>query len=80
MSALTLPDGRQVTGALTVKLGQQLKTGRWIEQPAAKYECLLCEHTVTVTGAEAVTRFVQTIRPQHWATCPGYPTQGAQAA
>ncbi|MER6235911.1 hypothetical protein ABT185_07525 [Streptomyces clavifer] len=80
MSAYPLPDGRQITGALTTTFGRQLKDLTWAEPPKAKYECFLCEHTVTVTGAEAVTRFGQTIRPQHWATCPGYPTQGAQAA
>ncbi|MFJ8855145.1 hypothetical protein [Streptomyces sp. NPDC102437] len=82
MSVYTLPDGRQITGALSIKFGQQARGGgRWIEQPAAKYECLLCEHIEIVTGAEAVTRFAQTIRATHPATCPGYPTQqGAQAA
>ncbi|MFJ1697623.1 hypothetical protein ACIOHC_21325 [Streptomyces sp. NPDC088252] len=82
MSAYMLPDGRQITGALSVKFGQQARgTGRWIEQPAAKYECLLCETTETVIGAEAVTRFTHTIRTTHPATCPGSPIQqGAQAA
>ncbi|MEU8886695.1 hypothetical protein [Streptomyces sp. NPDC048442] len=81
MTAYFLPDGRQITGALTVRLGQQTRTGQWIEKPAAKYECLLCEVTVTMTGAEAVTRFTQTIRHLHRDTCPGAPTQqGAHAA
>ncbi|WP_406735379.1 hypothetical protein OG508_28210 [Streptomyces sp. NBC_01108] len=82
MSAYTLPGGRQITGALTVKFGQQARgTGRWVEQPAAKYECLLCETTEKVIGAEAVTRFTHTIRTTHPATCPGHPNQqGAQAA
>ncbi|MEE4489364.1 hypothetical protein [Streptomyces sp. BE230] len=81
MTAYPLPTGQQITGALSVRFGQQLRTGRWVEQPAAKYECLLCERTETVIGAEAVTRFTQTIRTTHRATCPGHPIeQGAQAA
>ncbi|MFE7105596.1 hypothetical protein ACFU98_10780 [Streptomyces sp. NPDC057575] len=82
MSAYMLPDGRQITSALSIKFGQQARGGgRWIETPAAKYECLLCEHVEIVTGAEAVTRFTQTIRAIHPATCPGCPNQqGVQAA
>ena len=81
MSAYLLGDGRHITGALTIRFGQQLRDGRWVEQPAAKYECLLCETTEIVTGAAAVTRFVQTIRNTHRTTCPGQPNhQGAQAA
>ncbi|MFE2936685.1 hypothetical protein [Streptomyces sp. NPDC059278] len=82
MSAYPLPDGRQITGALTVRFGQQARGGgRWIEQPAAKYECLRCKYIEIVTGAERVTAFAQTIRAAHPATCPGYPNQqGAQAA
>lgn len=81
MTAYPLPDGRQITGALSVKFGQQLRTGRWVEQPAAKYECLLCQRTEgPVTGAEAVTRFTQTARTNHRANCPGHPIEGAQAA
>ncbi|MER6103592.1 hypothetical protein ABT115_15040 [Streptomyces sp. NPDC001832] len=74
MSAYPLPDGRQITGALSVKFGQQARgTGRWIEQPAAKYECLRCAYVEIVTGAERVMAFAQTIRSSHPATCPGYP-------
>ncbi|MGQ4351956.1 hypothetical protein [Streptomyces drozdowiczii] len=80
MSAYPLPDGRQVTGALTVKFGQRTRAGQWVEQPAAKYECLRCETTHVVIGAERVTAFVQTIRTTHPATCPGHPTEGAHAA
>ncbi|MEV0915450.1 hypothetical protein AB0I93_14415 [Streptomyces sp. NPDC049967] len=80
MTAYPLPTGEQIIGALTVKFGQQLRTGRWVEQPAAKYECLLCERVEQARGAEAVTRFTQTIRTTHRATCPGHPAQGAQAA
>ncbi|MGX1483397.1 hypothetical protein RKD45_002473 [Streptomyces griseus] len=81
MTAYQLPDGRQIEGALSVKLGRQSRDGRWVEQPAAKYECLICETAEVVIGAEKVTAFVQTIRLTHPATCPGAPTQqGAQAA
>lgn len=80
MTAYRLPTGEQITGALTVKFGRQTRLGQWVEQPAAKYECLICETTETAIGAEAVTRFTQTIRTTHPATCPGHPTQGAQAA
>ncbi|MFD8667046.1 hypothetical protein ACFV1U_16835 [Streptomyces microflavus] len=82
MSAYLLPDGRRITGALTTKFGKQARGGgRWIEQPAAKYECLLCETTEVVQGADKVQHFTQTIRITHPATCPGHPTQqGAQAA
>lgn len=81
MSVYQLPDGRQITGALTVRFGQRTRLGQWVELPAAKYECLLCETTETVIGAERVTAFTQTIRTTHPATCPGHPTQqGAQAA
>lgn len=81
MTAYQLPGGQQITGALTVKFGQQDRFGRWVEQPAAKYECLICEETTVVIGAERVTAFAHTIRATHPATCPGYPNQqGAQAA
>lgn len=80
MTAYPLPDGRQITGALTVACGKQLRTGRWVEPPAAKYECLLCETTEVVIGAERVTAFVHTIRTTHRATCPGHPIEGARAA
>ncbi|MEV6081699.1 hypothetical protein AB0L80_42485 [Streptomyces sp. NPDC052069] len=81
MSAYLLPDGRQITGALSITFGQQARSSdRWIEKPAAKYECLLCEYVEVVTGAERVTAFVQTIRSSHPATCPGYPNTRAQAA
>ncbi|MGW1463875.1 hypothetical protein ACWCPT_05905 [Streptomyces sp. NPDC002308] len=82
MTAYPLPDGRQITGALSVRFGKQLRTGRWVEQPAAKYECLLCRTTEgPVIGAARVAKFTQTIRHTHPATCPGQPTQqGAHAA
>lgn len=80
MTAYPLPTGEQIIGALSVKFGQQLRTGRWIEPPAAKYECLLCERVETAIGAEAVTRFTQTIRTTHRDACPGYPIEGARAA
>lgn len=77
MSAYPLPDGRRITGALSIKFGQQARGGgRWLEQPAAKYECLLCGTTEgPVVGAAAVTKFVQTIRTTHQ-----HHTQGAHAA
>ncbi|MGC5400181.1 hypothetical protein ACPXCP_31130 [Streptomyces sp. DT20] len=80
MTAYPLPNGQQITGALAVKFGRRTRLGEWVEAPAAKYECFVCNTTETVTGAEAVTRFTQTIRTTHRATCPGHPTQGAQAA
>ncbi|WP_098892242.1 hypothetical protein [Streptomyces sp. or3] len=81
MSAYPLPDGRAIIGALSTKFGRQTRDGRWIEQPAAKYECLVCETTEVVRGADKVQRFTQTIRITHPATCPGDPTQqGARAA
>lgn len=80
MTAYPLPTGQQITDALTVKFGRQLRTGRWIEPPAAKYECFLCNTAKTVIGAENVTHFTQNIRTDHRATCPGHPTEGAQAA
>ncbi|MFE7113213.1 hypothetical protein ACFU98_44425 [Streptomyces sp. NPDC057575] len=64
MSAYWLPDGRQITGALTVRAGAR---------PAAKYECLVCETTEMVRGVEPVTEFVRTIRTTHPATCTGVP-------
>ncbi|MGY4903287.1 hypothetical protein [Streptomyces sp. 900116325] len=84
MSAYLLPDGRQITGALSVQFGRQLKGGTWAELPRAKYECFACRTTEgPVVGAAAVTAFVQTIRATHKANC--HPTtssshQGAQAA
>ncbi|MFF2902847.1 hypothetical protein [Streptomyces sp. NPDC057966] len=65
MSAYRLPDGRQITGALTIRTGAR--------RPEAKYECLVCETTETVRGVESVTEFVRTIRTTHPATCPGVP-------
>jgi len=79
VTAYPLPGGRQITGALSVKFGRQTRDGRWIEQPAAKYECLICETSGIVTGADDVRHFVATIRDSHAATCPGQPAQ-AQAA
>lgn len=80
MTAFPLPGGRQITAALTVKLGRQNRAGRWVEQPAAKYECLVCETSTVVIGAEKVTALVHTIRTSHPATCPGHPIEGAHAA
>ncbi|MGH3585791.1 MAG: hypothetical protein ACRDQ0_05665 [Pseudonocardia sp.] len=80
MTAYPLPTGEQIIGALTVKFGRQNRLGRWVETPAAKYECLLCDRIETAIGAENVTRFNQTIRTTHRANCPGHPTEGAQAA
>lgn len=81
MSAYPLPGGRSITGALSVRLGRQTRDGRWAEQPAAKYECLICETTDLVLGADEVRSFVATIRTTHPGNCPGAPNhQGAQAA
>lgn len=83
MSAYRLPDGRQITGALSVAFGRQLPNGTWAEHPRAKYECLACRTTEgPVVGAAAVKAFVPTIRATHKTNC--HPTitnhQGAQAA
>ncbi|MFF6904552.1 hypothetical protein ACFY9Q_01250 [Streptomyces sp. NPDC012389] len=81
VSVYRLPDGRHIAGALSIKFGRQTRDGRWVEQPAAKYECLLCETTQVVQGADKVQHFTQTIRITHPATCPGAPTQqGVRAA
>ncbi|WP_405391099.1 hypothetical protein OG596_26525 [Streptomyces sp. NBC_01102] len=85
MSAYPLPGGRQISGALRIMFGQQARGGgRWITQPGAEYECFLCDTTVgPVTGATAVTRFVQTIRTTHPTYCRATAQQhfeGAQAA
>ncbi|MFJ2884297.1 hypothetical protein [Streptomyces sp. NPDC087272] len=71
--AYRLPGGRQITGALSVKFGRRARSGQWIEEPAAKYECLLCVTSVMVTGAGPVAAFVETIRTTHPESCPGFP-------
>ncbi|MCP3817805.1 hypothetical protein NLX86_06545 [Streptomyces sp. A3M-1-3] len=70
----------EVTGALFVDLGHQLKDGTWARPPRARYECLRC-HTREgpVTGAVQVAGFVATARTDHRANCPAN-VQGAQAA
>ncbi|WP_030928437.1 hypothetical protein [Streptomyces sp. NRRL B-24720] len=82
MSAYPLPDGRQITGALSVQFGRQLPNGTWAEHPRAKYECLTCRTTEgPVVGAAAVKAFVPTIRANHKTNCqPSSSHQGAQAA
>ena len=75
-------------GALFVDLGEGREDKerggiRYTRQPRAKYECLLCRTTEgPVTGATAVTAFVQTIRATHKTNCrPIHPAQRkAQAA
>nr|WSX48861.1 hypothetical protein OG409_07825 [Streptomyces sp. NBC_00974] len=70
----------QVTGALFIDMGQQLKNGTWKRPPRARYECLTCEYTSpTVTGAAEVQRFVASIRAAHYAS-RHTTTEGAQAA
>lgn len=80
MTAYPLPGGRQITGALSVKFGRQARDGRWVEPPAAKYECLICETSGIVTGTDEVKHFVATIRTAHPANCPGAPTLQQDAA
>lgn len=70
---------RHVTGALFVDCGRQARSGRWIDQPRARYECLLCRTQVgPVVGADRVQAFVASIRTAHRATCRPT-TQGAAA-
>ena len=71
---------RVITGALYVDMGRQLQSGRWVEQPRARYECLRCR-TVEgpVTGPSDVAEFVAAIRATHQTHCnPNH--EGAQAA
>lgn len=67
---------QQITGALYVDCGHQLRNGTWAQQPRAKYECLICR-TVDgpVVGEHAVKAFVATIRNTH-----RHNQQGAHAA
>ncbi|TJZ55586.1 hypothetical protein FCH28_09605 [Streptomyces piniterrae] len=71
---------QRITGALYVDTGQEVRSVRWIKPPRARYECLLCR-TVEgpVTGAEAVARFVATIRTDHPTRCTAN-YKGVQAA
>lgn len=80
MSGYPLPDGRQITAALTVDLGIPRKGGSWARLPRAKYECLLCR-TVEgpVHGADRVREFVARIRTDHPTYCTNN-QQGATAA
>lgn len=65
--------------ALTVDLGEgfEIKNGdragqiKYTRQPRAKYECLRCRTAEgPVTGAEAVKRFVATVRAAHVCNAP----------
>lgn len=70
----------RVVGGLFVDFGLQLKNGTWVRPPRARYECLPCQYaSPVVTGAEAVARFVATIRADHYASRHTL-TEGAQAA
>lgn len=70
----------RVVGGLFIDFGQQLKNGTWARPPRARYECLPCQYSSpVVTGAEAVARFVATIRADHHQS-RHTTTEGAQAA
>jgi hypothetical protein len=72
--------GLHMVGGLFIDCGQQLKNGTWARPPRARYECLPCRYaSPVVTGAEAVQRFVATIRADHYAS-QHTTTQGAEAA
>lgn len=73
-------NGPRIVGGLFIDMGQQLKSGRWTRPPRARYECIPCQYvSPEVTGAEAVIRFVATIRADHYASSHTA-TEGAQAA
>ncbi|MCX5229714.1 hypothetical protein [Streptomyces sp. NBC_00233] len=66
---------QQVSGALFVDCGKQLKNGTWVQPSRARYEYLICHTTEgPVVGAAAVAAFVQTIRTKHQ-----HSSQGAAA-
>lgn len=72
--------GLRIVGGLFIDMGQQLKNGTWARTPRARYECIPCQYvSPEVTGAEAVARFVATIRADHYASYH-HTSQGAQAA
>ncbi|MFF2640345.1 hypothetical protein ACFVUB_11180 [Streptomyces niveus] len=62
-------DTRQVVGALFVDLGEY-RGDRWVRQPRARYECLLCRTAEgPVGGADEVTAFNAEIRAAHQRRC-----------
>lgn len=72
--------GVRIVGGLFIDCGQQLKNLTWVREPRARYQCLDCHYaSPVVTGAEAVARFVSTIRADHYAS-HHHTSQGAQAA
>ncbi|MCX5587596.1 hypothetical protein [Streptomyces erythrochromogenes] len=72
--------GSRIVGALFIDMGQQLKNLTWARPPRARYECLTCQYrSPEAVGAEAVARFVATIRADHYAS-RHTTTEGAQAA
>ena len=70
MTTPTAPGGREVIRALFIDMGQQLRSGRWVKPPRARYECRLCTYSESVEGAEQVAAFVSHIRDTHRAACP----------
>lgn len=75
--------GPIVLGALFIDCGDGRETGQgqftYRRPPRARYECLLCQTSEgPVTGAEAVKRFVATIRAEHHDRCtPLHPERKA---
>ncbi|MFD6970709.1 hypothetical protein [Streptomyces sp. NPDC059949] len=73
--------GARIVGGLFIDMGQQLKNGTWIRHPRARYKCIPCQYvSPEAVGAEAVQRFVATIRADHYASRHTTTSQGAQAA
>lgn len=82
---ITLPDGREITGALTVDCGEghedKERGGvRYTRQPRAKYECFACQTTETVSGAIDVKAFTAGIRDAHKTNCRPTTTSERHAA
>jgi len=72
--------GARIVGGLFLDMGQQLMNGTWARPPRARYECIPCKYvSPEVTGADAVQRFVATIRADHYAS-HHHTSQGAHAA
>ncbi|NUK12678.1 hypothetical protein HRW18_32850 [Streptomyces lunaelactis] len=84
---IQLPNGREITGALTVDCGEGREDAerggiRYTRQPRAKYECFACHTTETASGPIDVKAFAAGIRDAHKTNChPIHPARRkAQAA
>jgi len=84
---------QRVVDALFIDCGEgfEIKNGdragqiKYTRQPRARFECVPCGYaSETVTGPDAVKRFVATARTNHRAICPAttntHTQQGAHAA